>query len=231
MAYTPLQAIINKQDSFEIIRDQIGAILLLETANQMALAPNEAPPLEPDDFKLRIFLERANPWQEWQNIDVNNDPDLSPIVNVWYDSDTADESASNTISRQAITGTFNIDCYGYGTSKDDGGSGHEPGDKKAAFESHRAVRLVRNILMAGENTYLQLQGLVWQRRHQSRNFFQPEINGVAAQNVLGARFALRVKFNETSSEFQGENLELLTNDVKRVGDELLIAEADVTYPL
>jgi len=71
--------LIDKQDSFEIIRDQIAAILSTEVASQMALAIAEAK--EPNDWKMRIFIERSNPWEQWLN---NPTEDKSPIVNVWY---------------------------------------------------------------------------------------------------------------------------------------------------
>ena len=45
---------------------------------------------DPADWKLRIFTERSNPWEEWLNIDA--DTDTSPVVNVWFDTSTFDQS-------------------------------------------------------------------------------------------------------------------------------------------
>lgn len=105
-----IASLIDKQDTVEIIRDQIAAILALETTAQQALATAAAK--DPDLWKLRIYQERANPWE---NLPSKTD-DRSPVVNVWWDSSTFDMSASNIVERQKSSATINIDCYGYGIS-------------------------------------------------------------------------------------------------------------------
>jgi len=217
--------LIDKQDNFEIIRDQIAGILALETIAQQALATAAAK--DPDDWKLRIFAERSNPWEEL----LNEQDDRSPIVNVWYDSSAFDQGASNISERQKADGTFNIDCYGYGMASDDGGTGHNPGDKAAALEVHRALRLVRNILMASENTYLQLRGLVWRRWPQAITSFQPQIDGRTIQQIVGARIAFNVSFSEFSPQYQHETLDYVAIDVKRAEDGEILVEADYDYTL
>lgn len=218
-----ISTLIDKQDSFEIIRDQIAAILAIEVASQMQLATDGGK--DPNDWKLRIFTERSNPWEQL----LNEQSDQSPIVNVWYDNSNFDPSGSNIVERQKTEGVFNIDCYGYGMSKDDGGSGHVPGDKEAAFEVQRALRLVRNILMAAEYTYLSLRGLVWQRWPQSVTVFQPQIDARQIQQIVGARLAFRVVFNEFSPQVEAETLELLSVDVIRAEDGEIYFEADYDY--
>jgi hypothetical protein len=217
--------LIDKQDTVEIVRDQIAAILTLEVANQMALA--SAASKDPNDFKLRIFTERSNPWDQFQN-----DPaDRSPLVNVWWDTETFDKKASNSIERQKGDAVFNLDCYGYGKSSDNVAGGHNPGDKEAAFEAHRAVRLVRNIIMAAENLYLVLQGTVWGRFIQSITIFQPDQNAQVVQQIVAARIALAVSFNEFSPQVVAETLELLSVDVKRAENGEIVLEADYVYPI
>lgn len=220
-----ISTLIDKQDSFEIVRDQIAAILAIEVASQMVIASSELK--NPDDWKLRIFSERSNPWEQF----LNDQIDKSPLVNVWFDSSNFDMSSSNIVERQKSEGTFNIDCYGFGLSKDDGAAGHIPGDKEAALEAHRAIRLVRNILMAAIYTYLDLRGLVWQRWIQSITVFQPQQDGLQIQNIVGARMAFRVAFNEFSPQVEGEILELLSAKVKRADDGEIVIEADYEYPL
>ena len=218
--------LIDKQDSFEIVRDQIAAILLTEITSQIALATTAGKP-NPDDWKLRIFTERANPWEQFLPDPV---ADTSPLVNVWYDNSSFDPKGSNTFERQKADGVFNIDCYGYGISADDGGSGHIPGDRAAALEVQKALRLVRNILMAAEYTYLGLHGLVWRRWPQSATVFQPQLDGQAVQNIVGARLALRVGFNEFSPQVTSENLEFVAIEVFRqeTGELYLEAHYDNT---
>lgn len=222
----PITTLIDKQDSFEIIRDQIAAILVTEVASQIALATAEGKP-NPNDWKLRIFTERSNPWEQL----LNDQTDRSPIVNIWYDNSNFAMGKSNISERQASETVYNIDCYGYGLSKDDGAAGHIPGDREAAFEVQKAVRLIRNILMAAEYTYLGLQGLVGQRWPQSVTVFQPQLDGRQMQQIVGARLAFRVLFNEFSPQVEPVTLELLTVDVIRAEDGEIVLEADYEYPL
>ena len=217
--------LIDKFDNFEIIRDQIAAILKIEITSQQALATAAAK--DPDDWKLRIFAERSNPWEQYLN-DPEADP--SPIVNIWFDNSNFDQSGSNIAERQKTEAVFNIDCYGYGVSEDDG-AGHKPGDREAAFEVQKALRLVRNILMAAEYTYLGLRGSVWQRWPQAITVFQPQIDGRQVQQIVGARLAFRVVFNEFSPQVVAETLELLSVDVKRTEDGEIVLEADYDYTI
>lgn len=216
-----ISELIDKQDTFEIVRDQIAGILAAETVSQMALAVEVAK--DPADWKLRIFLERSNPWEEW----LNSQDDTSPIINVWYDSSSFNKASSNVVSRQHSTSTFNIDMYGYGKSKGEG-EGHAPGDRTAALEVQRAIRLVRNILMAGTYTYLDLRGVVGTRWPQSINVFQPQLDDRSAIQVVGARLAFSVEFNEFSPQVPSVELELVSLTVDNDSGEVLI-EADYDY--
>ena len=217
--------LIDKQDTSEIIRDQIAAILTLEIANQKTLAAAAGKDSAPWD--LKIYTERSNPWEQF----LNNDPDPTPIVNVWFDNETFDKSASNIVERQKTNGVFNIDCYGFGISQDFG-AGHKPGDREASLEVQRAVRLVRNILMAAENTYLQLtRGSAWDRMPQAITIFQPTLDAQQVQQIVGARLAFNVSYNEFSPQVAGEIMELLSIDVKRTEDGQIVLEADYEYPI
>lgn len=215
--------LIDKQDNFEVIRDQIAAILATEVASQMQLAIDNGK--NPNDWKLRIFSERSNPWEQL----LNEQTDCSPIINVWFDNSNFDPSASNISERNKTEGVFNIDCYGYGVSSDEVGGGHKPGDKEAAFEVHRALRLVRNILMSAEYNYLGLRPIVWQRWPQSITVFQPQLDGRQMQQLVGARLAFRVVFNEFSPQIQAETLEFVAVDVNRTEDGEIVINADYDY--
>lgn len=215
--------LIDKQDNFEVVRDEIAAILVTEVASQMALAT--AGGKDPNDWKLRVYAERSNPWEAL----LNEQTDRSPIVNVWFDNSNFDPRASNSVERQKAEAVFNIDCYGYGMSQDVVGGGHKAGDQEAAIEVQRAIRLVRNILMAGEYTYLGLRGLVWSRWPQSVTIFQPNIDARQMQQIVGARLAFRVVFNEFSPQVQAETLELVSAKVSRSEDGAIVINADYDY--
>ena len=219
-----ISTLIDKQDSFEIVRDQLAAILATEVASQMQLATDAGK--DPANWKLRIFTERSNPWEQLLDDQTNR----SPIVNIWYDNSIFSPGKSNVLERQASETVYNIDCYGYGISRDDG-VGHIPGDKDAAFEVQRGLRLLRNILMAAEYTYLGLRGLVWQRWPQSITVFQPVLDGQQMQQIVGARLSLRVAFNEFSPQVEPVTLELLSVDVIRAEDGEIVLQADYDYTI
>lgn len=221
-----IDTLIDKQDTFEIIRDQIAFILATETASQQALAILAAK--DPNDFKLRIFTERSDPWNEF----LDDPTDISPLVNIWFDTSNFDMSASNLIERQKSDSIYNIDCYGYGKSGDDPGGGHIPGDRTAALEAQRCVRLVRNILMASIYTYLDLpRGTVWSRVFQSIKVFQVPLDTPTVQNVHAARCEFSVGFSEFSPQFTPETLEELFIDITRAENGEILIEADYVYPL
>lgn len=221
-----IPALINKQDNFEIIRDQIAQILANESVSQQALAVLATE--DPDDWKLRVFIERSNPWSQFEN-----DPsDVSPLVNVWYDISDFDKRASNVMERQKSTSIFNVDCYGFGKATDEPLGGHKPGDREAAFEVQRCVRLVRNILMSSIYTYLDLRGTVWSRSFRSIKLFQPQIDKRSVQQIVGARCEFEVSFNEFSPQGdESNNLELVSVDVLRAENGEIVVEADYEYPL
>lgn len=221
-----LTALIDKVDTFELVRDQIAAVLLLELTQQQVLA--EAATEEPDDWNLRIFVERANPWAEF--IDAPTEKtETVPIVNVSLDNANIDARASNLVERQKVIGVYNIDCYGYGFAEDDGAGGHTAGDARAALEAQRAARLVRNILMAAAYAYLGMRGVVWKRWVQSIAMLQPQIDNRTVQQIVAARVQLHVEFNEFSPQVEGEALELVAGAVRRKETGEIYFEAHYEY--
>lgn len=210
-----IETLIDKLDYMELVRDQIGAILLVESTRQQELAA-QTPGKKPKDFKLRVFTERSNPWVFGRVDPDSDDPndDSSPVVNVWFDRDQVMERSSNVVEKQQYDGTFNIDCYGYGVSTSKQG-GHDPGDARSAFEAQRASRLVRNILMSGHYVTLGMPKVVGQRMVQGRQTFQPEIEDRPAERVGGCRVILGVQFKELSPQVQGQPLEIVALDVRR----------------
>jgi len=217
-------SLIDKQDTVEIVRDQIAAILAIESASQVAQAITAGKPA-PNNWKLRVYQERSNPW----DIFMPDQADNSPVVNVWWDSATYDKKASNIFERQKTDARINVDCYGYGISADDLSGGHVAGDQSAAESVQRAVRLVRNILMSAEYTYLALQGTVWSRWPSSVSIFQPQQGGQNVSQVVGARIVFDVEFNEHSPQFDVVELELLTVAVSRAEDGQIVINADYDY--
>lgn len=207
-----IETLIEGQDRFELVRDQIAAILVLESEAQQALAT--AADKDPRSWKLRVFLERDNPWGLF--IDDPAQLDASPIVNVTWTGFTPDGASASTVDGGKTSATYQIDCYGYGKSADVEDGGHLPGDQAAGIEAARTVRLVRNILMSGHYTYLGLpRKTVWRRWLQSVTALSPPMNERAAQHVVCARMTLEVLFGETSPQVQGHIINSLFVQVKQ----------------
>lgn len=226
MTLTPqISTLIDAPDAYEVVRDQIAALLLVESTNQQALA-TAASKTDPTLWKLRVFTERSNPWAEYQPTEEGSPPpDRAPIVNVSYDNSIFDKSSSNVVARQTATGTFNIDCYGYGVSAANG-SGHDSGDELAARAAQRALRLVRNILMADSYTYLGLRKTVGRRWPASVTMFQPSDGERPVEQVMAARISLEVQFNEFSPQYVAQTIESVYATVKRTetGEIFLVAQ-------
>lgn len=217
-----IKTLITKKDTFEIVRDQISALLKLEIDAQKTLATMAGE--NPANWDLRVFQERSNPFEEFSSDGAST----TPIVNVWYDSSDFPDSGSNSVDNQKAFATFNVDCFTCGESQETA-MGHDPGDLVSALDVHRAIRLARNILMAGENTYLQLRGIVWSRKVMGINVFQPDANDASAKNIMGARLIFRVEFMETSPQIEPIILETLAVQVKRAETGEILLETEYNY--
>lgn len=220
-----IQTLIDKVDTFEIVRDKVAQILAEESASQMALAV--AAGRNPQEWKLRVFAERGNPWEQFLN--DPNTTDTSPVVNVWFSDDNFPMGKGGVVSRQGAVGTINVDCIGFGTSAPDGSGGQYSGDEVAARESQRGLRLVRNILMASNYTYLDLRGIVAQRWTLSRTTFQMPAADQAVQKISGSRLALQVEYTEDAPQWQGQPLEVVAIDLVRSGTGQILAQLEYDY--
>jgi len=168
---------------------------------------------EPQDWKLRVYLENGNPWAQYQAAPAQDSDDACPIVNVSLNAEQFDKKRSNAVARFGSTTRFHLDCYGYGKSTATD-AGHDPGDARAALEARRAVRLVRQILSAGTYTYLGLRGTVGSRWVEDVQRFPPKAEEQFVQNIAAYRLTLAVEFSETSPQVQGVDLETVTVTAK-----------------
>ena len=206
-----ITTLIDKVDNVELVRDQIAAILLLEATEQQAIA-DATEGKDPRLWALRVFLERSDPWSEF--LEVPDAIDALPIVNVSFETESAEQRASNVVERQKMVGTFNVDCYGYGIASSTA-TGHMSGDEAAAVEAMRAVRLARNILMSGPYTYLGMNKVVWRRWMASMTPVVPAEDDRPVERVAACRLVLEVEFSEFSPQHVAETLDLVSATVKR----------------
>lgn len=229
-----IQSLIQKVDTFEVVRDQIAGILDIESRAQQALAQTAAK--DPALWKLRVFTEATNPWEMFREPagEERGRAELAPVVNVFFDRSTYDPERSDVIKRQTAVSLYNIDCLGYGISTGSE-SGHTPGDMAAALESQRAARLVRNILMSSYYTNLGMLKTVGQRFPVSLQALEwpDELRArFALSNVRVTRFVLAVTFTETSPQYEPQPLETVGFTVKRSPDGRVLANVafDLTTP-
>ena len=223
MAIQVLDTLIDKTDNFEVVRDQIAGILAAEVVNQMAKAVLAAK--DPTLWDLSIYTERARPWEALIN-DDGTVRDAAPVVNVYFDNVNFPQGEGSTIDKTTADGIFHIDVYATATSANNVAGGYVTGDEAAARELQRAIRLVRNVLGAARNAYLQLRGTVGQRWWQSINQFQFDPNEPAAQYVIAARMVLAVKYNEFTPQPDLETLEAIGVEISRTGDGKVVAELE-----
>jgi hypothetical protein len=222
-----LQSLIDKQDVFEIVRDKTAQILVNEGENQKIKARDKGIDEKPYIFKL--FTERNNPFEDV--IPEENEEqkiDDTPIVNIWFDQSSFTKKDS-TFEYQHSATTFNIDCYSIGVSENLLGDGHIPGDEMAAYRVQALARLIRNILMAGQNQYLQMRGLVWGRFISSIQAFQPQLANNNALKVQAIRIILNVEFNEISPQYEEGEIEMINVDLKRNKEGAILSSLSFDY--
>lgn len=217
-----IQQLIDKKDNRELVRDQIAAILKVESEQQQVLAT--AASRDPNLWKLRVYTERSDPWSAF-----SDEPSRRiPIINVWIENSNFEKGGSDPIRHQKSVGTFHIDCLGFGVSEKNDNGSHTAADKLAVSEAERAVRLARNILMSSYYTYLGFpQGkylppgseqVVWSRFPASITAYQPSPSERPVERVAAIRLDLEVTYSEFSPQYVGQELELISSTLVRSPD-------------
>jgi hypothetical protein len=222
---TVLANLIDKQDTFEIVRDQIAGLLTAETLNQQALAT--AGGEDPLLWAFDVFLERDWPIERWLNASPNLSLTTAPVVSVWFESSSVDPSTS-TLHEYKFEGTYVLDIMARGVTSDDPGGGHIPADQNARLNCHAAVRLVRNILSATENRRLQLPAsIVWANpKFQNFEFGPAPLEEISeAPSVWNCRCRFQVKMTEMAPEFTDfGTIELIKITLSDEGQVLLVTD-------
>jgi hypothetical protein len=212
--------LITAVDGFEAVRNAVAAIIAAEQAAQQTKAT--AAGQDPALWKLRTYIERACPWEMFRD----GVSDLSPVINVWYDSSSTDMNASDLSARQMTSSTIHVDCIGYAESAASG-AGFVAGDEAAARVAQRAARLIRGILMHGKYRYLGLPDVVGRRYLQSRTMFQPTNAADAVQRVVGCRLTFSVDHIETIGIEEYNEIEQIFVTMQYTSDGEVIAEMDI----
>jgi len=217
-----IDTLIINPDRAEVIRDEIAAVFVSELSNQQTLATGAGE--DPQQWSAAIYTERANPFEVF----LNDQQNVTPVVNIWIDNSVYDRTPSNSFERFDTKTTINIDIYCRGVSTNVPSAGHVAGDETAARDVSRVYRLLRNIIMSAEYTYLNMRGVVSQRWPVSFKSFQPDAES-AIQNVCAGRFVLEVRHLEYSPQITPETLELISMQTKRGLDGQIILQTDYDY--
>lgn len=194
--------LVSAPDNIEVIRDQIGALLALDLANQYALA-KEAHDPSAADYDVQVFVENDSPFQY-----VDEDtPDANPFpcVNVSIES-TGQEKGTASVGKQVMNAQFYVDVYATGNTEsvDDMGA-------KASLKAWKTARLVRHILRAEANTYLRLRGIVGKVsfRFQAGEPNSPQ----SAIRVKMVRITVGVDYVEDVPIAQGVGVEVISANI------------------
>ncbi len=218
-----LQALIDKVDTLELVRDQIAAIILAESLNQQALALVAGK--NPQSWALRVFLERnGNCWHYFTATEDGDDDassiDPRPIVNVWHSHTAYDRKRSPPSGPQMATAVYHIDIYGCGIATQTS-RGHDSGEMLAALEVERAYRLIRNTLISPINENLQMLGTVgdrWILSFKVGPVNTADSDKPRVEHVGVGRVELEVSFLEYAPEYEGVTIEAIAGTVKRAGN-------------
>lgn len=233
MPYELLQSLIDKRDNLVIVRDQIATILLLELQNQQQKALEAG--RDPQDWKLRIFTERANCWGDFTSDDSGDHDagppaiDPTPIVSVLAHKTKYDKARSLPVVEQTADAIYEIHIYGCGVAHASSG-GHVTGERMATDEVLRAYALVRNILMSGHAANLAMPGIVgdhWPEDFEVMGQPSDDLDKPKYERVAAGRLQLAVSFLEFAPQYVGQPLETLAVGVKRRETGELYFEAKI----
>ncbi|GHU66647.1 hypothetical protein FACS189447_07950 [Spirochaetia bacterium] len=190
-----INILLNNLDNVEIIRNQIAAILQIETENQLALAENAA--IEDlRDFKIGVYVEKARPWELTGSTEATSP---FPLINVLLNDVKQDMNPGSPVNEKKYIATFFIDCYGCGNIGSDGND-----DTLATIRAWKTARIVRNILNSGFYTYLGLRGTVRKREITEIKTGAPSNMPESALAITTCRVSFTVDYSEKSPQAGGE---------------------------
>ena len=214
--------LIETEDGFEAVRNAMANILAAEIENQKTQAT--AAELDPADWDLDIFVERANPWELFRDREGN----ATPIVNIWYEQSGTEGQSSNAATRQTMDSRINVDCM-FSSVTEETAEGQESGDKSAMLGAQRRARIVRRILMHPKWQNFGLLGTVHTRVVSNRQAFFPTSENRPVEHVAGVQLAFRVRHNETIDlETIGASEGALIT-IKRDPEGAIIAQMDFDW--
>ena len=217
-----LQSIFARGLNAHAVCDAVAVLLVREEANQRALA--EADAQDPEPLRLRVYADRTAPISDW--IDVNSDADKSPIINVRLER--SEYVGGNVIEQQRCQVRIGIECFavGYAAQTADG---FTHADAMLLDRLRSAVGFVRKVLMAGENTYLGMRGVVSKRWIDSEAYLPLDLEqDPRVQHVRACKLSLVVDTYEVSPQTEATTLGSVRVRLIKQSDGQVLASSIIT---
>lgn len=205
--------LINKTDTAELARDAVAQILANESANQVQLAIDAS--IDPAPWAFTVYRERFAP------IELKHNDAPAVVVNL--------ERTSEKDAAIAAYNDYNCDIkiLVFACAK---GTQTQPADEAAALRRSETVRIVRNILAAGEYSYLNMQKQVGSSRVTSITFYSlPVSDKESAAPTLAAELTLTVTCREQAPQITGVPLDSVAATLKTGDSGEIVAQLDYTY--
>jgi hypothetical protein len=187
--------LLSELDNIEIIRNQIAAILRIETENQLALAEKEEAE-DTRDYKISVYAERARPWDSTADTE-NKSP--FPLINVLLYETKQMEHPGSAMGEKKYTGTCFIDCYGCGNINNINGND----DSLGTIRAWKTARIARNVLMSSFYTYLGMRGIVKKREILKMATGAPAGMPESAISITVCRITFNIEYTEKSPQAGG----------------------------
>lgn len=201
--------LLDTPDNIEIIRDQISKILVLELDNQYQLALAASDPAA-TDYYVDIFVENDELLQLLQ------EENSFPLVNITLQNTVIIKKGSSSINIRKMLATFFVDCYTTGNLN----SGSFTGTG-GVIRGWKLGRLIRNILSAGDYTYLKLRKIVGSKTiTKMETVFPNFVSG--SIKVCMCRIELVVEYDEFSPQTNGSDLEGIAVAVYDANSKILL---------
>jgi hypothetical protein len=189
-----ITVLIKNPDSIEIIRDQVSAILKIECAAQYKMATDQGA-ADAADYRIGIWKEKTRPWQITEDAEKKNP---FPLVNVSLMGFHADTPPGPVIGQKKYVGEIYLDCYASGEFD----SEDQSDDTDSAVKAWKIGRIVRNIILREQYSYLGLRGIVRDFRITEVKTGDPRNNENSAQSVTICRLVLSFNYYEDSPQVE-----------------------------
>lgn len=167
------------EQNFELVRDQIGAIIKTELAGQVVLQPTEEAIKD-----VKVFIDR---------LVVSNKAEL-PLINIFLDTGNFN---NQDVEAQDGVYIFNIDFYVSGKS----GSNEARGDTRSLRDLQRLMGVIRAIIQSAKYLTLGFEAPSVLHRSIKSLLISDPTTSQDGSNISQGRLTLEVRLVEEAEMF------------------------------